>query len=264
MLSIIPTLFPKAPGTWLGKKKFRNNFDASDSNTDDENLRSVAKKTKLTSKKSSGQSKKSKKDFDTSDSNSDDDNSRLVAKKTKLASKKSSDKSKKSKKTSVTKNKPRSPTLSPDVFETSDSNIDDDNSRFVAKKTKLASKKPFNQSKKFKKTSVTKNKPRSQTLSPDLVMRANKEVVRKRRPINFTVDDLDDDKDESFTRNDFDTSDSNTDDEEFQNLSKMTTAQLNAVTYNKVNQSGEPSGRKRKIVNYKDFEFEKNESDEDF
>ena len=44
----------------------------------------------------------------------------------------------------------------------------------------------------------------------------------------------------------------------------MTTAQLNAVTYKNVNQSGEPSGRKRKIVNYKDFEFEKNESDEDF
>ena len=62
----------------------------------------------------------------------------------------------------------------------------------------------------------------------------------------------------------FDSSDSNTDDEEFQNLSKMTTAQLNAVTYKNVNQSGEPSGRKRKIVNYKDFEFEKNESDEDF
>merc|ERR1719203_1661181 len=44
-----------APGTWLGKKKFRNNFDASDSNTDDENLRSVAKKTKLASKKSLNQ-----------------------------------------------------------------------------------------------------------------------------------------------------------------------------------------------------------------
>ena len=96
-------------------------------------------------------------------------------------------------------------------------------------------------------------------------MRENKEVVRKRRPINFTVDDLDNDKDESFTRNDFDTSDVNTDDEEFQFLSKMTTAQLNAVTYNNVNQSGEPSGRRqRKIVNYKDFEFEKNETDEDF
>ena len=132
----------------------------------------------------------------------------------------------------------------------------------------MASKKSFNQSKKFKKTSVTKNKPRSQTLSPDPIMRANKEVVRKRRPINFTVDDLDDDKDESFTRNDFDTSDSNTDDEESQFLSKsakMSTAQLNAVTYNNVNQSGEPSsGRKRKIVNYKDFEFEKNDTDEDF
>ena len=36
------------------------------------------------------------------------------------------------------------------------------------------------------------------------------------------------------------------------------------ATYKNVNQSGEPSGRKRKIVNYKDFEFEKNESDEDF
>ena len=178
MLSIIPTLFPKAPGTWLGKKKFRNDFDASDSNTDD------------------------------------------------------------------------------------------DNSRFVAKKTKLASKKSSNQSKKFKKTSVTKNKARSQTLSPDPIMRANKEVVRKRRPINFTVDDLDDDKDESFTRNDFDTSDSNSDDEEFKFLSKsakMSTAQLNAVTYkNQANQAGEPSGRKRKIVNYKDFEFEKNDTDEDF
>ena len=105
-------------------------------------------------------------------------------------------------------------------------------------------------------------------MSPDPIMRANKEVVRKRRPINFTVDDLDDDKDESFTRNDFDTSDADTDDEEFQFLSKKTakktTAQLNAVTYNNVNQSGESSGRKRKIVNYKDFEFEKNESDEDF
>ena len=204
---------------------------------------------------------------DPSDSNSDDDNSRFVSKKTKLASKKSLNQSKKIKKTSVSKNKPRSPTLSPDVFDTSDSNIDDENSPFVAKKTKLASKKSFNQSKKFKKTSVTKNKPRSQTLSPDPIMRANKEIVRKRRPINFTVDDLDDDKDESFTRNDFDTSDSNTDDEEFKFLSKsakMSTAQLNAVTYNKVNQSGEPSGRKRKIVNYKDFEFEKNESDEDF
>jgi hypothetical protein len=99
-------------------------------------------------------------------------------------------------------------------------------------------------------------------------MRANKEVVRKRRPINFTVDDLDDDKDESFTRNDFDTSDSNTNDEESQFLSKsakMTTAQLNSVTYNnQANQSGEPSGRKRKIVNYKDIEFEKNDTDEDF
>ena len=101
-------------------------------------------------------------------------------------------------------------------------------------------------------------------MSPDPVMKANKEVVRKRRPINFTVDDLDNDKDESFTRNDFDTSDANTDDEEFQFLSKMTTAQLNAVTYNNANHSGEPSGRKRKIVNYKDFEFEKNETDEDF
>ena len=116
-----------------------------------------------------------------------------------------------------------------------------------------------------KKTLITKSKPRSQkSPSPDPVMRTNQEVIRKRRPINFTVDDLDDDKDESFTRNNFDSSDSNTDDEEFQNLSKMTTAQLNAVTYNKVNQSGEPSGRKRKIVNYKDFEFEKNKSDEDF
>ena len=66
------------------------------------------------------------------------------------------------------------------------------------------------------------------------------------------------------TRNDFDTSDANTDDEEFQFLSKMTTAQLNAVTYNNANHSGEPFGRKRKIVNYKDFEFEKNETDEDF
>ena len=185
-----------------------------------------------------------------------------------MASKKSLNQSKKIKKTSVSKNKPRSPTLSPDVFDTSDSNIDDENSPFVAKKTKLASKKSFNQSKKFKKTSVTKNKPRSQTLSPDPIMRANKEIVRKRRPINFTVDDLDDDKDESFTRNDFDSSDSNLDDEEFQNLAKsakMSTAQLNAVTYkNQANQAGEPSGRKRKIVNYKDFEFEKNDTDEDF
>ena len=190
-----------------------------------------------------------------------------------MASKKSFNQSKKFKKTSVTKNKPRSPTLSPEIdFDTTDSNTEDENLRFVAKKTKLASKKSFDQSKKFKKASVTKNKPRSQTLSPDPIMRANKEVVRKRRPINFTVDDLDDDKDESFTRNDFDTSDADTDDEEFQFLSKKTakktakktTAQLNAVTYNNVNQSGEPSGRKRKIVNYKDFEFEKNESDEDF
>ena len=104
-------------------------------------------------------------------------------------------------------------------------------------------------------------------------MKANKEVVRKRRPINFTLDDLDNDesedesftKNDSFIKNDFDTSDVNTDEEEFQSLSKMTKAQLNSITYNNPNQSGEPSGRRqRKVVNYKDFEFERNESDEDF
>ena len=52
-----------------------------------------------------------------------------------------------------------------------------------------------------KKTSVIQSKPRPRKSSPDPVMKANKEVVRKRRPINFTLEDLDNDEadDENWT-----------------------------------------------------------------
>ena len=52
-----------------------------------------------------------------------------------------------------------------------------------------------------KKTSVIQSKPRPRKSSPDPVLKANKEVVRKRRPINFTLEDLDDDEaeDENWT-----------------------------------------------------------------
>ena len=43
-----------------------------------------------------------------------------------------------------------------------------------------------------------KNKPRSRKSSPDPVLRANTEVIRKRRPINFTIEDLNEDDDENW------------------------------------------------------------------
>ena len=43
---------------------------------------------------------------------------------------------------------------------------------------------------------MIKSKPKSRESSPDPVLRANKEVIRKRRPINFTLEDLNEDEDE--------------------------------------------------------------------
>ena len=45
---------------------------------------------------------------------------------------------------------------------------------------------------------MKKSKPRSRESSPDPVLRANKEVIRKRRPINFTLEDLNEDDDENW------------------------------------------------------------------
>ena len=52
-----------------------------------------------------------------------------------------------------------------------------------------------------KKNSVIKSKPRPRKSSPDPVLKENKEVVRKRRPINFTLEDLDLDNDEAEDEN---------------------------------------------------------------
>ena len=48
------------------------------------------------------------------------------------------------------------------------------------------------------KKKVIKSKPRSRESSPDPVLRANTEVIRKRRPINFTLEDLNEDDDENW------------------------------------------------------------------
>ena len=45
---------------------------------------------------------------------------------------------------------------------------------------------------------MKKSKPRSRESSPDPVLRTNKEVIRKRRPINFTLEDLNEDDDENW------------------------------------------------------------------